>query len=167
MTVVAYSGGGGIYSNDGGSLTIVNSIISGNRAAGGQNPSGGGVAGGSLTIINSTINSNSAVGGFPFTFGDGGGISGGGTITNSTITGNYAGLSGGGIAGGGTISNCTISNNGAGGGTNNFPGTGGGIWGGGTITNCYDQWQLGVRKRLQRAWLGRWYLCRWNSEYQQ
>ena len=105
MTVVAYSGGGGIYSNDGGSLTIVNSIISGNRAAGGQNPSGGGVAGGSLTIINSTINSNSAVGGFPFTFGDGGGISGGGTITNSTITGNYAGLSGGGIAGGGTISN--------------------------------------------------------------
>ena len=133
---IAYSGGGGIYSNDGGSLTIVNSIISGNRAAGGQDPSGGGIAGGSLTIINSTISGNSAVGGFPFTFGNGGGISGGGTITNSTIAGNYSGLIGGGIAGGGTISNCTISNNGAGGGTNNFPGTGGGIWGGGTITNC-------------------------------
>jgi hypothetical protein len=133
---IAYSGGGGIYNNDGGSLTILNSTISGNRAGGGKNPYGGGVAGGSLTIINSTISGNSAVGGFPLTFGDGGGISGGGTITNSTITSNYAGLGGGGISGGGTISNCTISNNGAGGGTNNFPGTGGGIWGGGTITNC-------------------------------
>jgi hypothetical protein len=130
------SGGGGVYNNDGRSLTIVNCTISGNYAAGGNNPSGGGVAGESLTIINSTISGNSAVGAFPFTFGNGGGISGVGTITNSTIAGNYAGLDGGGIAGEWTISNCTISNNGAGGGTNNFPGAGGGIWGGGTITNC-------------------------------
>jgi len=85
------SGGGGVYNNDGGSLTIVNSTISGNYAAGGDNPYGGGVAGESLTIINSTISGNSAVGDFPFTFGNGGGISGVGTITNSTINGNYAG----------------------------------------------------------------------------
>jgi hypothetical protein len=132
----AYSGGGGIYSSDGGSVTIVNSVISGNHAAGGQYPYGGGVAGNSLTIINSTISGSSTVGGGQKTFGAGGGIAGGGTITNSTITGNYAGLEGGGISGGGTITNCTISNNGAGGGTNNFPGTGGGIYGGGTISNC-------------------------------
>jgi hypothetical protein len=132
---IAYSGGGGIYSNDGGSVTIVNSIISGNHAAGGKYPYGGGVAGGSLTIINSTISGNSAVGA-PLTFGAGGGIAGGGTMTNSTITGNYAGLEGGGISGGGAITNCTISNNGAGGGTNNFPGMGGGIYGGGSISNC-------------------------------
>jgi hypothetical protein len=68
---IAYSGGGGIYSNDGGSVTIVNSIISGNHAAGGKYPYGGGVAGGSLTIINSTISGNSAVGA-PLTFGAGG-----------------------------------------------------------------------------------------------
>lgn len=133
---VASYGGGGIYNNDEASLTIVNSIISGNRAADGKNPYGGGVAGVSLTIINSTISGNSAVGAFPFTFGAGGGIAGSGTITNSTITSNYAGLRGGGISGVGTITNCTISNNGAGGGTNNFPGTGGGILGGGRITNC-------------------------------
>ena len=94
-------GGGGVYNNDGGSLTIVNSTISGNSAAGGDNPYGGGIAGGALTIINSTVSGNSAVGDFPFTFGDGGGISGGGTITNSTIADNYAGIIGGGIAGGG------------------------------------------------------------------
>jgi hypothetical protein len=130
------SGGGGVYNSDGGSLTIVNSTVSGNDAGGGQNPSGGGVAGGSLTIINSTISGNSAVGAFPFTFGGGGGISGVGTITNSTIADNYAGLDGGGISGEWTIGNCTVSNNGAGGGTNNFPGAGGGVWGGGTISNC-------------------------------
>jgi len=129
------SSGGGVYNSDGGSLTIVNSTVSGNDAGGGQNPSGGGVAGGSLTIINSTISGNSAVGAFPFTFGNGGGISGVGTITNSTIADNYAGLDGGGISGEWTIASCTVSNNGAGGGTNNFPGTGGGVWGGGTISN--------------------------------
>ena len=136
---LASYGGGGIYDDDDGgsaTLTIVDSTVSGNSAAGGDNPYGGGIAGGSLTIINSTVSGNSAVGDFPFTFGDGGGISGGGTITNSTIADNYAGTVGGGIAGGGTISNCTISGNGAGGGKNNFPGAGGGIYGGGTISNC-------------------------------
>ena len=132
----AADNGGGIYSNDGGSVTIINSIISGNHAVGGPYAYGGGVFGNSLTITNSTISGNSAVAAGQKTFGVGGGVAGGGTMTNSTITGNYAGLDGGGISGGGTITNCTISNNGAGGGTNNFPGTGGGISGGGTISNC-------------------------------
>jgi len=52
------------------------------------------------------------------------------------IAGNHAALHGGGISGGGSITNCTIRNNSAGGGQNNRPGTGGGIDGGGTITNC-------------------------------
>src|SRR5438874_2274856 len=101
--------------------------------------SGGAVANDSsveLTILNSTISGNSAVGQLPCSPGEGGGIAGGGTITNSTINGNHAGWLGGGIAGGGTITNSTISNNGAGGGKNNIPGAGGGISGGGTITNC-------------------------------
>ena len=123
--------GGGIL-NDQATLTLTNCSVVNNVASG----SGGGIAGGSLTIIDSTISGNSAVGPFPFTFGSGGGISGGGTITNSTIADNYAGTDGGGISGGGIISNCTISDNGAGGGENNFPGAGGGINGGGIIGNC-------------------------------
>ena len=134
--------GGGIY-NDGynGSavLTIVDSAINDNSSTGGDSASGGGIANDgsvALTILNSTISGNSAVGQFPFTFGSGGGIDGAGTITNSTISGNYAGTGGGGISGGGIITNSTISNNGAGGGKNNFPGAGGGIYGGRTISNC-------------------------------
>ncbi len=134
--------GGGIY-NDGynGSavLTIVDSAINDNSSTGGDSASGGRIANDgsvALTILNSTISGNSAVGQFPFTFGSGGGIDGAGTITNSTISGNYAGTGGGGISGGGIITNSTISNNGAGGGKNNFPGAGGGIYGGGTISNC-------------------------------
>ena len=72
--------GGGIL-NDQATLTLTNCSVVNNVASG----SGGGIAGGSLTIIDSTISGNSAVGPFPFTFGSGGGISGGGTITNSTI----------------------------------------------------------------------------------
>jgi hypothetical protein len=138
----AYYGGGGVY-NDGrngsAALTIVNSAINDNSARSDCDAYGGGIANDSsveLTILNSTISGNSAVGQLPCSPGEGGGIAGGGTITNSTINGNHAGWLGGGIAGGGTITNSTISNNGAGGGKNNIPGAGGGINGGGTITNC-------------------------------
>ena len=106
------------------------------------------------------------MGAFPFTFGNGGGISGVGTITNSTIAGNYAGGDGGGIAGEVTITNCTISSNGAGGGTNNFPGAGGGIWGGGTISNCTISGNSVFGNDFKGRWLGRWYLCRWDTEHQ-
>ena len=114
--------GGGI-SNDVGTLTIQNTTISENTAAG----YGGGVYNsgsvGSLTAINSTIRGNTASGG--------GGIFGGATIINCTISGNSATFEGGGIFGGGTISNCTISGNM----TTVGHSRGGGISGSGTITN--------------------------------
>jgi CSLREA domain-containing protein len=102
------SSGGGIFNR--GTLTITNSIISGNSA-----DTGGGICNSSgnlsLAIINSTISGNSAGNG-------GGGIChfGGGpvTITNSTIFGN-SGLYGGGIykqgSGPVTITSSTISGN--------------------------------------------------------
>jgi CSLREA domain-containing protein len=71
---------------------------------------GGGIAiiaGGFFTIENSVIASNSA--------SVGGGISGGGTITGSSIEGNIATDLGGGIFGGGDIISSTISGNRAGG----------------------------------------------------
>ncbi len=84
---------------NGGTLTLTNSVISGNTAS---TSSGGGIlnSSGTLTIINSTISGNSAAGGF------GGGIwnySGILTITNSTISGNSA--SNFGFGGGGGIFN--------------------------------------------------------------
>src|SRR6266700_2105089 len=44
-------------------------------------------------------------------WGHGGGISGGGTITNSTLSNNYAALSGGGIEGGATLGNTILNAN--------------------------------------------------------
>jgi len=44
-------------------------------------------------------------------WGHGGGISGGGTITNSTLSNNYAVLSGGGIEGGATLGNTILNAN--------------------------------------------------------
>ena len=93
--------GGGIQ-NNGGTLTVIQSTINGNKATG-SGPAGGGIfnsGGGTLTVINSTISGNQAVG------GDGGGMlnasngSGGGgtaTLVNVTINGNSA-TNGGGIA---------------------------------------------------------------------
>ena len=122
LTVGFLSTSGGGISNDGGTLTIQNSTISENTAAG--TGDGGGVYNtGSLTAINSTIRGNT--GSF------GGGIFGVATITNCTIIGNSAVFEGGGIDGFGTISNCTISGNR----TTAGHSRGGGISGTGTITN--------------------------------
>jgi hypothetical protein len=113
--------GGGIF-NNGGTLTITNSTISGNSADLGA----GGIyiGGGTTTIANSTFSGNSV------SSGDGGGIRIGGgttTITNSTISGNSAsGGTGGGIyqnAGTLTLHNTIVANNTTGGNCN------------GTITN--------------------------------
>jgi hypothetical protein len=112
--------GGG--TDNGGTLTISNSTLADNSAAGGF---GGGIDnGGTLTISNSTLTGNSAAGGF------GGGIDNGGTLTisNSILTGNSATMVGGGIYNAGTltIGNSTLTGNstaGQGGGILNERGT--------------------------------------------
>jgi hypothetical protein len=107
--------GGGIY-NEGGTLTIDNSTVSGNTAGGGNFAFGGGINNyGTLTINNSTMSGNLAAG---FRLARGGGIANGGTLTinNSTVSGNTADAGvpvGGGIFNNGTltINNSTISGN--------------------------------------------------------
>ena len=107
----ALGDGGGIL-NDG-ALTIINSTISNNQAYMG----GGGIESiGTLIINNSTISGNGAIGGHDGQpWGQGGGIAGNVTFSNSTLSGNYASLSGGGMVGGGAISNSTLSDNRGGG----------------------------------------------------
>lgn len=88
--------GGGIFNS--GSLTLVNSTVSGNFAS-----SGGGIAnGGTLTLTNSTVSGNGA----DDSAGAGtcGGIDTGGTatLTNSTISGNSSSVLGGGVCNSGT-----------------------------------------------------------------
>ena len=100
-----------------GTLTLINSTISGNVAVivnpGGQYPNGGGIYnddGGMLTLINSTVSGNRAD-------GSGGGIynspRGMLTLINSTISGNVADSGGGVSNAGGTLRliNSTISDN--------------------------------------------------------
>jgi hypothetical protein len=90
--------GGGIFNAAGGLATVTNSTVSGNSAG----VEGGGIFnGGALTMVSSTISGNTA----------GGGAGGGGirnlvslTVIGSTITGNTATI-GGGSASGGGISN--------------------------------------------------------------
>ncbi len=105
--------GGGVF--DFGSLTITNSVISGNSSA-----HGGGIENyGTLTVDNSSISGNSTHP-TPYNFSSGGGIGNGGTLTvdNSTISGNStlgSGSTGGGIfnlrLGTVTVANSTISGN--------------------------------------------------------
>ena len=88
--------GGGIR-NDAGTLTITNSVLSGNNS--GPPFNGGGIYNtGTLTITNSAFSSNSSS-------SYGGGIDNGGTLTiaNSTFSGNNAGGFGGGIYNQGTL----------------------------------------------------------------
>ncbi len=98
--------GGGIY-NQGGTLTVADSVITGSEAdfagAGIHNPSG------SLTLLRSSIRANQGA-----ATSAGGGIYNGGTltITACTISGNF-GNEGGGIENDGTliITNSTVSGN--------------------------------------------------------
>lgn len=104
--------GGGIY-NCFGTLTVIDSIITGNRITRGHGSYGYGAGiyncpSSTLTIINTTISNNSAL--------IGGAICNGGTLTikNSTISGNVARQhEGGAIANYGilTITNSTFSGN--------------------------------------------------------
>jgi hypothetical protein len=110
-----FGAGGGIF-NNGGTVTLVRSVV---RDSGGT---GVYSSGGEVAVTDSTI-SGSAGTGF------GGGVSNGGTmtITNSTISGNTAAF-GGGIFDSGTltVASCTVSGNTALG-NSISPGTGGGI----------------------------------------
>jgi hypothetical protein len=104
--------GGGIY-NCFGTLTVIDSIITGNRISSGHGSYGYGAGiyncpSSTLTLVNTTISNNSAV--------IGGAICNGGTLTinKSTISGNVARQhEGGGIANYGTltITNSTFSGN--------------------------------------------------------
>jgi hypothetical protein len=94
ITGGAASGGGGGILNGGGTLTLVNTTVTGNSAT----DSGGGINnGGTLTLVNTTVTRNS-------TPGDSG-IFNNGTLTlvNTTVTGNSSGGDGGGIFNNGTL----------------------------------------------------------------
>jgi hypothetical protein len=120
---------GGGLNKHGGTLTLSNSIVSGNRSrwtGGGINNSG------TLIISNTTINNNSAGDSCCGGGGGGGGIenfSGTLTLNNSTISDNsiIGGYQGSGIYTGGTVilNNSTVSGNsgGTGDGINTFTGT--------------------------------------------
>jgi len=118
--------GGGIY-NCFGTLTVIDSIITGNRIQGGNGifGYGGGIyncPSSTLTLINTTVSDNSAE--------VGGAICNGGTLTiiNSTFSGNVARHRGGAIGNYGflVITNSTFSDNSSG-----SSGQGGGILNGG------------------------------------
>jgi hypothetical protein len=89
---------GGAIINDHGTLTIVNSTITGNTAASGGGVFNNAIASGSasLTIINSTIGGNNATeGGGIYTYGDGGTATL--NVLNSTLCENTAAGNGGGL----------------------------------------------------------------------
>jgi hypothetical protein len=124
-----------VHTNDTGTLTLTNSMVSGNTS----NNSGGGIHNdfAPVTLTNSTVSGNT-------TNGSGGGIHNSGTLTltNSTVSGNTSNSA----AGGGiyntrtlTLTNSTVSGNTS----NNW---GGGIYNGSTMTltniliddGCFD-----------------------------
>jgi hypothetical protein len=114
--------GGGIFNNTDATLTVANSILSGNSAT----EDGGGIFNvGTLTVNHSTVSGNSA--------GYGGGISSYEvlTVTNSTLSGNSA-IDGGGILSTDelTVTNSTLSGNSA--------IDGGGIFNSGTLTMTHS-----------------------------
>jgi hypothetical protein len=104
--------GGGIF-NDGGTVTVTNSTLSGNTSGCGFG--GGGIFnngnGGTVTVTNSTFSGNIA------SVNAGGGIFNNGgpvTVTNSTFSGNTSATGGGGIFNQGgpvTVTNSTFSGN--------------------------------------------------------
>ncbi len=114
--------GGAIY-NNGGTVTVANSTVSGNAAvANGQgifNGDGGAIYnnGGTVTVANSTVNGNATVGSFSGDTGFGGAIfniSGALHVINSSVSGNAATRGGGGIelwTGTATLANTILAAN--------------------------------------------------------
>lgn len=146
--IASASHGGGI--RNAGTLTVVRSTITGNRAgaggAGGDATGGAGGAGGSGATGGSAGNSGNATGGSGASGADGGGIANTGTleVVDSKITGNDAGQGGdggdamtsaGGAGGAGTGSGGSGGNGGdATGGAAGAGGRGGGIVTSGPLT---------------------------------
>jgi len=133
-TVANGQSGGAIKFTGNGSLTLDQSIVSGNSTLGQSSQGGGIFSNGSLTLTQSTVSGNSTAG----SFAAGGGIASNGavTLTQSTISGNStSGLNsspGGGIiagSGGITLTQSTVSGNS----TSGVRG-GGGIYSGGPVT---------------------------------
>ena len=129
---VANGGAGIAGSNANGTLTLTNTVVSGNTTttAAMTAYSGGGISTvGTVTLINSTVSGNTAS-------GNGGGVVAAGivTLTSSTVSGNTANGSGAGNGGGGVYSSkgvaatdSTVENN-----TATF-GNGGGIYSGNVV----------------------------------
>jgi hypothetical protein len=112
--------GGGLFNHQHARLTLTNSTVNGNSAGGG----GGLFNRGMLMLTNSTVSGNSAV--------QGGGVDnerGSLTLTNSTVSGNSAGGGGGGFVNGGSLmlTNSTVSRN------STRSGDGGGVYNGGSL----------------------------------
>ena len=126
----AVFGGGGIFNNTAGTATVTGVAISGNTAG----DYGGGIRNvGTVTVVNSTISGNTANANGDA--GGGIDTEGMTTVINSTISGNSVpsgSHNGGGmwIGAGATIVNSTITNNSVGSGSNNA----GGILPGGNVT---------------------------------
>jgi len=95
-------GGGGIYNGAAGTTTMINSMVSGNRATFGGSPAdGGGILNlGTLSLRDTTVSGNDAV-------NRGGGIyngaTGSGMLTKSTVNGNTAPIGPGIVNDGGTL----------------------------------------------------------------
>ena len=115
--------GGGVMSA-GGTITIIDSTIRSNTTLLGGGIEIGGLFGGTGDVRNSTISGNTAQAGGGIGTSSGAGL----TISNSTVSGNFANIQGGGISNSDalTITYSTISGNG----TN---GQGGGIYNGGAV----------------------------------
>ncbi len=109
-TVTTNFGGGGIYHDRAGTLTLRNVLVSGNSALGGTGAFGGGIfagVGGRVWIESSTISGNTALrGGGTYSFGNDV------TIMSSTVSGNRANSHGAVLLDGfSEIINSTISGN--------------------------------------------------------
>jgi predicted outer membrane repeat protein len=143
--------GGGMY-NEAGSPTVTDCTFSGNAAEGFRSYGGGMYnEAGNPTVTDCTFSGNIAEG----HRGYGGGIANWNsspTVTNCTFSGNEASHYGGGMYGGGTVTDCTFISNSADGGGGMYGGStvtdcsfsgnsayyGGGLaaWGSATVTDC-------------------------------
>jgi hypothetical protein len=136
----ATADGGGIKNGYSGVVTLADSSVIGNTAAGGNASIGGGIFNlGSLTFTNSPVSNNTASASLTGGSAYGGGIAqfgGSTTLTSSPVTGNTASASGSALGGGiflyGTL---TLTNSPVAGNTASAPSAlGGGIYSNGTVT---------------------------------